>query len=263
MSENSVMFLEVPVQGQRAKMFHNGQEASTSAVQTVEFKEGWYKVTTASGNCYVGQVQPQQQPVVSGATVYHQTPQQPQQAYQPQQTVTATPAPYQPLQHPVRKKTTVCGVCILIALVLIVASIGRALFRAVENSISAETSKQTATGNSSSPSAESADKSPVPIGSVGQLDGKGETFAWVCRTPEADSRLTKACVAKDWIGIQQMEASGEAVEVPDGTKVQVIDIKFGVDELKNVRILEGEHYGMAGWLEASYVRSLRSTKADH
>ena len=152
------MFLEVPVQGQRAKIFHNGQEASTSAVQTVEFKEGWYKVTTASGNCYVGQVQPQQQPVVSGATIYHQTPQQPQQAYQPQQTVTAPPAPYQPLQYPVRKKTTVCGVCILIALALIVAFIARALFRAVENSISAGTSKQTATGNSSSPSAESADK---------------------------------------------------------------------------------------------------------
>jgi len=103
----------------------------------------------------------------------------------------------------------------------------------------------------------------VPIGSVGQLDGKGEAFAWVCQSPEANSRLTEACVVNDWIGIQQMEASGDALEVPDGTKVQVIDIRFGVDVLKKIRILEGEHYGMAGWLEADYVRSLRSTKADH
>ena len=156
MAEERVVFLEVPVQGQRASIFLNGQTASTSPAKTVEFKEGWYRVTTASSSVYTGQLKTQQQPALAdNRTVY----QQPQQACQPQaqQTITAPPAPYPPTQYPQRKKTTVFGVTVLIALVLIVAFIGRALLRVVASAVS------TNTNTASARNGQTADKPEVEL----------------------------------------------------------------------------------------------------
>lgn len=87
MTDQRVMFLNVPVQGQPAQVFMNGQAVNTANVVQVLTKDGWYWATTADNIRYVGQLQAAQQP---------QPTQQPQAAY-PQQ------------QVPAKKKTNSCA----------------------------------------------------------------------------------------------------------------------------------------------------------
>lgn len=185
MSDIAVIFLEVPVVGKPVKILYNGQEGYTEAVTLVQSHP----------------TQPNRFRITTQAGVACEgslSPTPPSTVRQPQPPSSRPAHARTPTKWTPKKK-------MIVAAVFVVLAIGGIIGSALDPE-SAQTG------------------SPVPIGSVGQLDGKGET-----------------------------------VEVPDGTKVQVIDIRLGVDILKKVRILEGEHYGMAGWLDSSYVRSLRST----
>lgn len=62
---------------------------------------------------------------------------------------------------------------------------------------------------------------------------------------------TKASVAKDYIGMADMESSGKVYTVKNGTKILVIDSKFGA---RQVRTLEGDNYGKTGWLPYEWVK---------
>jgi hypothetical protein len=67
---------------------------------------------------------------------------------------------------------------------------------------------------------------------------------------EAQDKITKASVAKDNVGLAQLVLTGEAFMVNNCTKVKVIDSAMF---LRQVRILEGEQFGEAGWLPYEWV----------
>lgn len=72
----------------------------------------------------------------------------------------------------------------------------------------------------------------------------------VARTKDVESAITKAVDANDPIGVAQIVDSGAALNIPNGTPVQVIDMGFGISE---VRILGGSHLGESGWVPAEDV----------
>jgi len=68
---------------------------------------------------------------------------------------------------------------------------------------------------------------------------------------ESSEMWIKACVAKDYIGMVELEASGRIFTVPSGTKVLVIDSSFAI---RKVRVLEGDAFGKSGWLPYEWVK---------
>lgn len=67
----------------------------------------------------------------------------------------------------------------------------------------------------------------------------------------AYKRFLTLAVADDTLGIADMVMQGQAFLVPNGTKVKVIDSGFARRE---VRILEGEHFGRSGWVAYEFLR---------
>lgn len=73
----------------------------------------------------------------------------------------------------------------------------------------------------------------------------------VCVSKEAYDKFVKLAVAKDYLGMGQMEVAGLLFRVPSGTKAKIIDSGF---EKRQVRIMEGASFGRAGWITESITR---------
>jgi len=78
----------------------------------------------------------------------------------------------------------------------------------------------------------------------------GTGIVGVAITEEALDELTKAAIAKDSIGYQNVFLEGKAFLVDDYTKILVIEIKFSKEK---VRVLEGDYYGKSGWVPTEWV----------
>ncbi|TFZ82127.1 hypothetical protein [Candidatus Macondimonas diazotrophica] len=68
---------------------------------------------------------------------------------------------------------------------------------------------------------------------------------------QAYGAFMKLAIAKDYLGMAQMEASGSLFSVPSGTKARIIDRGF---ERRLVRIMEGKHFGRSGWVVLSLLK---------
>lgn len=71
-------------------------------------------------------------------------------------------------------------------------------------------------------------------------------------TKESQDKLSKASIAQDEIGILALLASGEIFSVPNCTKVKVIDMAVF---LRQIRVLEGEQFGLSGWVPYEFVKA--------
>jgi hypothetical protein len=93
--------------------------------------------------------------------------------------------------------------------------------------------------------------SGASVGSEARLHVDGLDTVMVAVDEQAFDEFTKASVAKDNIGIANLVLSGKLVEVPDNTRVLVVDM--GLFRRK-VRVLEGTHVGLAGWVPYEWVQ---------
>lgn len=73
----------------------------------------------------------------------------------------------------------------------------------------------------------------------------------VCANESAYREFLKLAVAKDYLGMAQMEAAGRLFRVPSGTKAKIISSGF---EKREVRIMEGAAFGRSGWVTESITR---------
>ena len=106
-----------------------------------------------------------------------------------------------------------------------------------DNSSTREISKKQETGR-------------LSVGDEGRLYVEGLDFIGVATTKEAFDELTKASVARDSIGYAEVYSEGRAFQVESNTKILIIDITFGSNQ---VRILEGDYYGKTGWVPYEWV----------
>jgi hypothetical protein len=95
--------------------------------------------------------------------------------------------------------------------------------------------------------------------------GRSDTVS-VARDELALAAVRKAAASHDVEGIALMRQSGELFDVPAGTKVRDLG-EFhweGTAErgmaVSKVRILEGEHYGKAGWVPDQWLESQAATQ---
>ncbi len=87
-------------------------------------------------------------------------------------------------------------------------------------------------------------------GEEGYLRIENSEIVTLARTKEDYDELNKAMYAKDTYGIARMVMENKAFDVPVGTKVLVIDQKFGG---RKVRILEGKYAMEDGWVVMEFV----------
>jgi hypothetical protein len=92
---------------------------------------------------------------------------------------------------------------------------------------------------------------PTDIGSEATIQAPDLNEVFLTIDKQADDEWTKACIAKDYIGMAQMEAVGKVFAVPNGTKVLVIGSGFAT---RQVRILEGDAFGKSGWLPYEWLK---------
>ncbi len=90
----------------------------------------------------------------------------------------------------------------------------------------------------------------VTIGSEAFIRAGNLDTVYLAVDKQSMDMWAKAGLAKDYIGMAQLEASGRIFPVPNGTKVLVIDSSF---TLRKVRVLEGDAYGKSGWLPYEWV----------
>ncbi len=84
---------------------------------------------------------------------------------------------------------------------------------------------------------------------VVRLEGGGPV---VLGLTEADlDAFTKASVAKDQVGVQQLYLAGRIIDTPSGTRVRVIDRSTF---RRKVRLTDGPRAGQAGWVPYEWVR---------
>lgn len=89
------------------------------------------------------------------------------------------------------------------------------------------------------------------VGSEARLYVEGEGPIMVAVDEGAYDELIDVVIAKDNIGLMNLMLAGKVFNVQNNTKVLVIDIgRFRT----KVRILEGENWGMAGWVPYEFVR---------
>lgn len=89
----------------------------------------------------------------------------------------------------------------------------------------------------------------VSVGDTAVLSVESEAVL-LAVTEESFDELVEASVAKDYLGMAELMAIGAVFEVPNHTKVLVIDRAFGK---KKVRILEGDEFGRAGWVPYEFL----------
>lgn len=92
---------------------------------------------------------------------------------------------------------------------------------------------------------------PPSVGSKAVIRAPNLDIVYLAIDKESFDMWTKACVAKDYIGMMQLEASGRVFSVPNNTKVLIIDRNFAI---RKVRILEGDAFGKAGWLPYEWLK---------
>ncbi|MFA6324883.1 MAG: hypothetical protein WCX46_01505 [Candidatus Paceibacterota bacterium] len=103
---------------------------------------------------------------------------------------------------------------------------------------------------------QSVDKTTIRVGDDGiinyhQNKNDCSDIAVLGVSKEAMDKLVSAAVAGDNIGTTQLVIAGQAFSVPNCTKVKVIDSSMYA---RQVRILEGEHFGNSGWLPFEWVK---------
>lgn len=111
------------------------------------------------------------------------------------------------------------------------------------------------TGSNSTPSTT---KQKLGIGEEGIInfredknDCSGEDKVLLGITKEAQDKVSKALLAKDYIGMGDLLLSGEAFAVNICTKAKVIDTALYI---RQVRILEGKNFGRSGWLPYEWIK---------
>jgi len=92
---------------------------------------------------------------------------------------------------------------------------------------------------------------PADVGSESIISVPGLNEVYIAVDKEVFDEWIKACNAKDYIGVAQMEALGKLFVVSNGTKVLVIDRHTFSRE---VRILEGNATGKSGWLPYEWLK---------
>jgi len=92
--------------------------------------------------------------------------------------------------------------------------------------------------------------SSVSIGQEGVLDS-GSELTPVAIDKTAFDEWTKARVAKDEQGMLQLILQGRIVSVEKNTRIKVIDQAMFI---RKVRILDGKHQDMAGWVAYEYIK---------
>jgi len=93
--------------------------------------------------------------------------------------------------------------------------------------------------------------SPSDIGSTAILAVSESDMVLVAVDEEAFEELIKASVAKDYMGIAELLLLGKVFEVPNNTKVLVIDSAFAK---RKIRILEGDEFGRTGWVPYEFLK---------
>lgn len=91
----------------------------------------------------------------------------------------------------------------------------------------------------------------VKVGDIGYLNN-GAKVVLGAVSEEAFDALIKAANAGDTEGYYLMVLQGRVLVIDAGTKVRVLDSSWGA---KQVRILEGEYYGVAVWVAMEHVKS--------
>jgi len=91
----------------------------------------------------------------------------------------------------------------------------------------------------------------VARGEEGYIKGKSGNPNEILTKTQADYDVfVDTLLSKDTIGLEQFLLDGRGFGVANGTKVLVIGTGVGV---RQVRVLEGEHFGESGWLAMEYV----------
>ncbi|QDT76354.1 DUF4339 domain-containing protein [Lacipirellula limnantheis] len=94
------------------------------------------------------------------------------------------------------------------------------------------------------------EQTTVSKGDDARLAVPGQSEVYVCVTESAFSRFVELAVAKDYLGMAEMELAGQVFTVPSGTKVKVIGRGFLKRE---VRVMEGQHIGGSGFVPQEFV----------
>jgi hypothetical protein len=87
----------------------------------------------------------------------------------------------------------------------------------------------------------------LPIGATGHLVGAGEMPTPVGKTGEVLKQFLKSANASDPEGALELVMSEQLMLVDPGTAVRVLGYGGWLDGQYEIRILEGEHYGMSGF----------------
>ena len=142
-----------------------------------------------------------------------------------------------------KKEKTITGIAIVIFVIVLI-------------SIGGGDNKTPSHSPTSQPSANENNK--LGIGEEGIInfredknDCGGEDKIVLGTTKEAQDKVNKALLAKDYIGIAKLILVGEAFSVDICTRGKVIDRAFG---LREVRIMEGENFGESGWLPYEWIK---------
>lgn len=141
-------------------------------------------------------------------------------------------------QDPERLPPSVAKGAMIVGIVvfLFVFIIGVSLMRSCASSFSAPpTTAPVTTTQPASSSIEVGDTITV---------GQG-TNAFVCPTKADFDECTQLSVAKDYLGLGEMEANGQLYLVDAGTKALVIGESFAAYQ---VRIESGDYFGKSGWV---------------
>ena len=86
---------------------------------------------------------------------------------------------------------------------------------------------------------------PSDIGATSTLSFAGDPEVLIAVSTYSFDSMSKALIAKDWMGLKQLLDAGLVYSVPDGTRVLVIDSEYGK---RKIRVLEGESTGRDGWV---------------
>jgi hypothetical protein len=97
----------------------------------------------------------------------------------------------------------------------------------------------------------------VGIGGHATLSS-GSSNTGIFRTLDSFERWMNAEIAHDDYGKAELLASGAVAAVSSGTDVLVLDESYkGPIRLSRVRVMEGEHAGLAGWVTESSIHAKR------
>ncbi len=95
----------------------------------------------------------------------------------------------------------------------------------------------------------------VSVGQEGILSSGGDAVL-LGVSKESYSRLVSLSVANDTVGIMDMILTGKVFSVKGGTRCRVIQISSVLTNTREVRILEGDNYGLSGFTAGEFVKQI-------